>query len=109
MSFLIENLFRLEFMFFFGFFYLILTTVVLFFIKEKHEEHIKSKNFKILGTYKLLWDMAKLKPIQWFIVLFLTIRVSVLGYSLLLFRFPVECFFFHFRSVSELTPCVSTY
>ena len=63
-------------MIFFGIFYIVSTTLVMLFKREKHEDHVKSKNFPIVKTYLLIWKIIKLKPMITFILAFLTIRVN---------------------------------
>ncbi len=69
---------------FFGVVYIISTTLILLFRKEKNLTYEKylSNNMSISATFKSLWEILKLRPIQKFIAILLTCKVGKLNHKL---------------------------
>ncbi len=62
---------------FFGIVYIVSTTLILIFRKEKINSHENiHSEMTISKTFKSLWQILKLKPIQQFIIILLTCKVN---------------------------------
>jgi hypothetical protein len=62
-------------MMFFGIIYLITTTLVLFFKKED-PSIAEEDELSAIQTYKVIWKILCLRPVQYIIFLFLTYKAS---------------------------------
>ena len=81
-----SNLFSKEFMQFFGVVFLITTTFVLIFKREKDGDLHESieDNLTLIQTYKLVWQILKLKSVQVLAIFLMTFKVN---YDLIFFNF----------------------
>lgn len=67
-------------MFFWGIVFIISTTLVAIFKKDdslKIVENEKEIDLGIKQSYQLLWEIMKLRPVQIFAVILLTVKVSI--------------------------------
>ena len=79
---------NIEFMIGLGLIYIAATFYIIFFVRElKHVKLSKEEqedecnyedNLTVIGTYKLIWSIIKLKPMIYLILILLTFRVSIL-------------------------------
>jgi PAT family acetyl-CoA transporter-like MFS transporter 1 len=63
-------------MYIFGALFIITSLVILIFIKENDPHKNENERLNLINTYKTIWALLKMKPIQSIALILLTVKVS---------------------------------
>lgn len=63
-------------MYIFGALFIITALVILIFIKENDPHTNENERLNLINTYKTIWALLKMKPIQSIALILLTVKVS---------------------------------
>lgn len=63
-------------MYIFGALFIITALVILIFIKENDPHKNENERLNLINTYKTIWALLKMKPIQSIALILLTVKVS---------------------------------
>jgi PAT family acetyl-CoA transporter-like MFS transporter 1 len=63
-------------MYIFGALFIITSLAILIFIKENDPHENENERLNLINTYKTIWALLKMKPIQSIALILLTVKVS---------------------------------